>query len=49
MMKIRNKINGGTVEVGDDYAERLIASGEYEKAEKPARATRKTEDKKKEA
>ena len=30
-MEIRNKINGGKVTVSPEYAERLIATGEYEK------------------
>ncbi|UBI10046.1 hypothetical protein LA324_05405 [Corynebacterium coyleae] len=30
-MEIRNKINGGVVTVSDEYAERLVRTGEYEK------------------
>lgn len=37
-MEIRNKLNGGVVGVSDEYAERLIASGEYEALEKPKKA-----------
>ncbi len=38
-MKLRNKINGGTVEVSEEYAERLVRTGEYEKVStrKPAK------------
>lgn len=32
-MEIRNKINGGIVSVSAEYAERLVASGEYERIE----------------
>ena len=41
-MKLRNKINGGTVDVSEDYAERLVLTGEYEKI--PARKTAKKEE-----
>lgn len=37
-MQVRNKLNGGVVGVSDEYAERLIASGEYEALEKPKKA-----------
>lgn len=30
-MKLVNKINRGTVEVSEEYAEKLLASGEYSK------------------
>lgn len=30
-MQIRNKINGGVVTVSEEYAERLVGTGEYEK------------------
>lgn len=45
-MQIRNKINGGVVEVSEDYAERLIRTGEYEKI--TARRTAKKAESKKE-
>lgn len=36
-MRLVNKINGGTVEVSEEYAEKLLASGDYTKP-KPTRA-----------
>ena len=36
-MRLVNKINGGTVEVSEEYAEKLLASGDYTKP-KSARA-----------
>ena len=36
-MKLVNKINGGTVEVSEEYAKKLLASGDYSKP-KPPRA-----------
>lgn len=41
-MKIRNKINGGVVTVSDEYAERLVRTGEYEKI-RSRRSTKKEE------
>lgn len=38
-MKLVNKYNKGVVDVSDDYAERLVRSGEWEKKDKP-KATR---------
>lgn len=38
-MKLVNKINGGTVEVSEEYAEKLLASGEYSKP-KQSRASK---------
>lgn len=38
-MKLVNKINGGTVEVSEEYAEKLLASGDYTKP-KSARASK---------
>lgn len=38
-MKLVNKYNKGEVEVSDEYAERLLRSGEWEKPGKP-KATR---------
>lgn len=40
-MKLRNRLNGGTVTVSEKYAERLIASGEWESAEPKPRAKAK--------
>lgn len=38
-MKLINKYNKGVVDVSDEYAERLVRSGEWEKQSKP-KATR---------
>ena len=46
-MKLVNKYNKGEVEVSDEYAERLIRSGEWEKPSKPKPArsrSKKTEE-----
>lgn len=40
-MKLRNRLNGGTVKVSEKYAERLIASGEWESAEPKSRTKAK--------
>ena len=40
-MQVRNRLNGGLVSVSDEYAKRLIASGEYEAIEKPRKAAPK--------
>ncbi|QFG10388.1 head-tail connector protein [Mycobacterium phage Anthony] len=36
-MLIKSTLNGGLAEVDPEYAERLIADGSWESAEKPAR------------
>lgn len=46
-MEIRNKLNGGKVTVSEEYAERLVATGEYEKipaARKPKKEAVEKED-----
>lgn len=40
-MDIRNRLNGGVVTVSDEYADRLIKSGEYEAVNKPRKAAPK--------
>lgn len=42
-MQLRNKINGGTVDVSEAYAERLVETGEYEKVT-ARKAVKKTEE-----
>lgn len=44
-MKLVNKINGGTVEVSEEYAEKLLASGDYAKPKQPRASKPKAEDK----
>lgn len=39
-MKIRSAANGGTAEVTDDLAERLIATGSWEAADAPVKPKR---------
>jgi hypothetical protein len=41
-MKIRHKVNKGTADVSDALAESLIATGLWEPADKPVRASRAT-------
>lgn len=46
-MKLINKYNKGVVDVSEEYAERLIRSGEWEKPSKPKSTrsrTKKTEE-----
>ena len=42
-MKLVHKLNGGAVEVGEEYGERLLKGGLWERvaAEKPKRAPRR--------
>lgn len=44
-MQIRAIFNGGLVEVDDEYAAELIATGEYEPADKPTRKRAATKTK----
>ena len=46
-MQLRNKINGGTVTVSEEYADRLLLTGEYEKIS--TRKTAKKDEEPKEA
>lgn len=39
-MELKNKLNGGTVTVSEEYAARLLATGEFEKVQERKRATK---------
>lgn len=43
-MQIRSTINGGSAEVDEALAERLIATGHWESAEAPAKRKRRTKE-----
>lgn len=43
-MEIRNKINGGKVTVSPEYAERLVATGEYEKVSARKKSSRSSKN-----
>lgn len=47
-MELRNKVNGGTVRVSEEYAARLVATGDYEEIKKAPAPRRRSSKRSKE-